>query len=64
MFGHAKRVFDKCIGDKMAVDMTKKITIKKNLNMLLDWENMLTLPCSMPMLHFVQSLVKASMFHC
>ena len=42
----------------MAVDKPKEHVAKKNLSMLLDLQNMLTLPCFMPMLHFVNSLTK------
>lgn len=43
----------------MVVDAPKEYATKKNLSMLLDWQNMqVTLPCLMPMLHFVNALIK------
>lgn len=48
----------KSLVTKMAVDKPKEHVAKKNLSMLLDLQNMLTLPCFMPMLHFVNSLTK------
>ena len=35
-----------------------KEATKKNFSMLLDWHNMLTLPCLMPMLHYVNPLTE------
>jgi len=43
---------------KMIVDVAKEGLATKNLSILLDQHNMLTLPCLMPMLHFANSLVK------
>lgn len=60
MLGHAKRVFEKYkpVVMKTTVDAPKEGVATKNLFMLLDEHNMLTLPCLMPMLHFVNSLLK------
>ena len=60
MLGPAKRLLEeyKPLVMKMAVDAPKEAAAKKNLSMLLDWQNMLTLPCLMPMLHSVNSLIK------
>jgi hypothetical protein len=60
MLGPARRVLEeyKPLVTKMAVDAPKELAAKKNLSMLLDWQNMLTLPCLMPMLHSVNSLIK------
>ena len=43
---------------KMAVDAPKESTTKKNLSILLDWQNMITLPCLLPMMHFVDDHFK------
>ena len=69
MFGHAKRVLEdnKPLVTKMAVNTLKESTTKKNFSMLLDWHNMLTIPCLMPMLHSMNSLIKfaqSNMLHC
>ena len=60
MLGSARRVLKeyKLLVTNMAVDVPKEYATKKNLSMLLDWQNMLILPCLMPMLHFVNSLIK------
>lgn len=47
------------LGTMMVVDAPKECATKKNLSMLLDWQNMqVTLPCLMPMLHSVNTLIK------
>lgn len=43
---------------KMAVDASKGSIAKKNLYMFVNWWNLLTLTCMMPMLHFMNSLIK------
>jgi hypothetical protein len=60
MLGPARRVFEeyKPLVTKMAVDAPKELAVKKNLSMLLDWQNMLTLPCLMTMLHSMNFLMK------
>lgn len=60
MLRPTKRVFEeyKSLVTKMEVDAPKEPTTKKNLSMLLEWQNMLALPCLMPMLPFVNSLIK------
>lgn len=60
MLRPTKRVFEKHkpLMMKMEVDAPKGPTTKKNLSMRLEWQNMLTLPCLVPMLHFVKSLFK------
>lgn len=42
----------------MAMDAPKEHATKKNLPILLDWQNMLSLPCLMPMLHSMNFLIK------
>lgn len=49
------------LGTMMVVDAPKECATKKDLSILLDWQNMqVTLPCLMHMLHFVNSLIKFS----
>lgn len=42
----------------MTVDTPKELVAKKNLSMLLGWQNMLTLPCLMSMLNSMIFLIK------
>ena len=55
-----KRVFEehKPLVTKMEVDAPKEPSTKKNISMLLKWQNMLALPSLMPILHFMNSLIK------
>ena len=52
MLEPTKRVLEeyKPLVTKMAVDAPKEPTSNKNLFMLPDWQNMLVLPCLLPML--------------
>ena len=43
---------------KTAVDASNGSIAKKNLYMFVNWWNLLTLTCMMPMLHFVNCLIK------
>ena len=65
MLGLAKRVLEeyKALVMKMAVDVPKEFVTKKNLFMFLDWQIMLTLPCLMPIMHFVNILISLHEVH-
>ena len=60
MLGPTKRVLEEYKSSvmKMTVYSLEEVATKKNLSMLLDWQNVFTLPCLMPMLHHVKSLIK------
>lgn len=60
MLGLARRVLEeyKPLVTKMAVDAPKEGATKNNISMLLDWQNILPLPCTMPMLHSMNSFIK------
>jgi hypothetical protein len=60
MLRPTKRVIEeyKPLVTKMEVDAPKEPTTKKNSFMLLEWQNMLARPCLMPILHFLNSLIK------
>jgi hypothetical protein len=60
MLEPAKRVLEeyKPLVTKMVVDSPKELAAKQNLSMLLDWQNMVTLPCFLPMLNSANSLIK------
>ena len=60
MLGLTRRVLEeyKPLVMKMAIDAPKEGATKNNISMLLDWQNILTLPCTMPMLHSMNSFIK------
>lgn len=64
MFWLARIVLEeyKPLVTKIVVDASKEPTTKKNLSILQIWKNMLILPCLVPMLHFVNSLIKFAQY--
>ena len=51
----------KLLVTKMAMHTPKELTTKNNHFILLVWQNMLTLPCLISMLHYVNSIIKLSL---